>query len=105
VGSEEDEATERKALELEVLKAADLFQAEGLLKHCLERFREALTVHTVVEQLVWAHKSGPEEARALAREYFVAHARAVRNKAPATMELLKALSVDVYHELLLATLD
>ena len=26
-------------LELEVLKAADLFQAEGLLKHCLEGFR------------------------------------------------------------------
>ena len=45
------------------------------------------------------------DARALVREYFVARARAVRNKAPATMELLKALSVDVYHELLLATLD
>jgi len=31
------------------------------------------------------------DARALVREYFVARARAVRNKAPATMELLKAV--------------
>ena len=38
-GSEEDEEAGREALELEVLKAADLFQAEGLLKHCLEGFR------------------------------------------------------------------
>ena len=45
-GSEGDEGAGRAALELEVLKAADLFQAEGLLKHCLEGFRGALTVHT-----------------------------------------------------------
>jgi hypothetical protein len=37
--SEEDEGAGRAALELKVLKAADLFQAEGLLKHCLEGFR------------------------------------------------------------------
>ena len=71
----------RAALELEVLKAADLFQAEGLLRHCLEGFRGALTIHTVVEQLVWAHKCGPAEARAVATEYFVANARAVRVRA------------------------
>ena len=79
--SEEDEGAGRAALELKVLKAADLFQAEGLLKHCLEGFRRALTVHTVVEQLVWAHKCGPAEARAVATEYFVANARAVRVRA------------------------
>jgi hypothetical protein len=79
--SEEDEGAGRAALELKVLKAADLFQAEGLLKHCLEGFRRALTVHTVVEQLVWAHKHGPAEARAIATEYFVANARAVRVRA------------------------
>jgi hypothetical protein len=79
--SEEEEGAGRAALELKVLKAADLFQAEGLLKHCLEGFRRALTVHTVVEQLVWAHKHGPAEARAIATEYFVANARAVRVRA------------------------
>jgi hypothetical protein len=78
VDSEEDEGAGRAALELEVLKAADLFQAEGLLKHCLEGFRGGLTVHTVVEQLVWAHKRGPAEAQAVATEFFVAHGRAVR---------------------------
>jgi sugar lactone lactonase YvrE len=78
--SEEDEGAGRAALELEVLKAADLFQAQGLLKHCLAVFRGGLTVHTVVKQLVWAHKRGPgpAEARAIATEYFVAHGRAVQ---------------------------
>jgi hypothetical protein len=33
-GSEDDEGAGRAALELEGLKAADLFQTEGLLKHC-----------------------------------------------------------------------
>jgi hypothetical protein len=80
-GSEEDEGAGRAALELEVLKAADLFQAEGLLKHCLEGFRGALTVHTVVEQLVWAHKHGPAEARVVATEFFAANGRAVRVRA------------------------
>ena len=61
-----------------MLTAADLFQAEGLLKHCLEGFRGGLTVDTVVEQLVWAHKCGPAEAQAVATEFFVAHGRAVR---------------------------
>ena len=77
-GSEDEGRAGRGALALEVLKAADLFQAEGLLKHCLEGFRGALTVHTVVEQLVWAHTRGPAEARAVATEYFIAHGRAVR---------------------------
>ena len=77
-GSEHEGRAGRGALALEVLKAADLFQAEGLLKHCLEGFRGALTVHTVAEQLVWAHTRGPLEARAVATEYFIAHGRAVR---------------------------
>ena len=76
--SEEDEGAGRAALGLGVLKAADLFQAEGLLKHCMEGFRGALTVHTVVEQLVWAHKCGPAEARAVATDFFVANGRGVR---------------------------
>ena len=77
-GSEDEGGAGRGALALEVLKAADLFQAEGLLKHCLEGFRGALTVHTVAEQLVWAHTRGPAAARAMATEYFVAHGRAVK---------------------------
>ena len=51
------------------------------MKHCLEGFRGGLTVDTVVEQLVWAHKRGPAEARAIATEFFVAHVRAVRVRA------------------------
>ena len=39
------EAAEGRDEEIrEVLKAADLFQAEGLLKHCLVAFGEGLTV-------------------------------------------------------------
>jgi len=37
-GGEDGEAASGQAMEREVLKAADLFQAEGLLKHCLETF-------------------------------------------------------------------
>ena len=64
--------------EREVLKAADLFQVEGLLKHCLEAFRAGLTPHTAVGALVWAHASGPEEARSIAQEYVVEHASAIK---------------------------
>ena len=74
----------RAVLELEVLKAADLFQAEGLLKHCLEAFRSGLTVHTAIEHLVWAHKHGPEEARRLAMAYVVQHIRAIQVMDPLT---------------------
>jgi hypothetical protein len=77
-GSEDETGTLRASLELEVLKAADLFQAEGLRKHCLEGFRRGLTVHTAVEQLVWAQARGPAEARAIATEFFVANSRAIR---------------------------
>ena len=41
----EEEGEGRAALELEVLKAADLFQAEGLLKHYLEGFYITITKH------------------------------------------------------------
>ena len=104
-GSEHEGRAGRGALALEVLKAADLFQAEGLLKHCLEGFRGALTVHTVTEQLVWAHMHGPAEARAVATEYFVAHGRAVRKEAPRTMALIKALPSDVVTAILETVLD
>ena len=104
-GSEEDEEAGREALELEVLKAADLFQAEGLLKHCLEGFRGALTVHTVVEQLLWAHKRGPAEARAVATEFFAAHGRDVRKEARETLKHLQSLPGDAYAELVDALLE
>ena len=61
-----------------MLKAADLFQAEGLLKHCLEAFGRGLRVGTAVEALVWAHAEGPEEARRMATEYVAAHAKAIK---------------------------
>ena len=61
-----------------MLQAADLFQAEGLLKHCLETFRLSLTLHTAVECLVWAHLHGPLQARTLAAEYVVRHGKAIQ---------------------------
>ena len=61
-----------------MLKAADMLQAEGLLRHCLEAFRGGLTVHTAIEHLVWAHKHGPEEARGLAMAYVVQHIKTIQ---------------------------
>jgi hypothetical protein len=43
-----------------VLKAADMFQVDGLLKHSLEALEKGLTAATAVEGLVWAHMEGPE---------------------------------------------
>jgi hypothetical protein len=62
----------------EVLKAADMLQAEGLFRHCLEAFRGGLTVNTAIEHLVWAHQGGPTEARDIATEFFVANGRTIR---------------------------
>ena len=72
-GGEDGEAARQQAMVQEVLKAADLFQAEGLLKHCLETFRLSLTLHTAVECLVWAHLHGPLQARTLAADYVARH--------------------------------
>jgi hypothetical protein len=38
--------------EREILKAADLFQVDGLMKHCLEEFGRSLKVTTVVSQVL-----------------------------------------------------
>jgi hypothetical protein len=77
-GGEDDKGAVRTALELAVLKAADLFQAERLLKHYLEGFRSGLSVHKVVEQLVWVHKDGPAEARTVATEFLLTHSSVIR---------------------------
>jgi hypothetical protein len=61
-----------------VLKAADMFQAEGLLQHSLEAFERGLTVGTAVEGLVWAHGSGPEAARRVAHDYVVRNCKAIQ---------------------------
>ena len=66
----------------EVLKTADMLQAEGLLRHCLEAFGGGLTVHTAIEHLVWAHTHGPEEARRLAMAYVVQHYKAIQVTEP-----------------------
>ena len=62
----------------EVVQAADMFQAEGLLKHSLEEFRKGLTVETAAEGLVWAHLEGPEAARRIASEFVVANGRRIQ---------------------------
>jgi len=77
-GWEDGEAARRQAMAREVLKAADLFQAERLLKHCLETFRLSLTLHTAVECLVWAHLHGPLPARTLASDYVSLHFKAIQ---------------------------
>jgi len=78
-GGEDDKGAVRTALELAVLKATELFQAEGvLLKHYLEGFRSGLSVHKVVEQLVWVHNDGPAEARTVATEFLATHSSVIR---------------------------
>jgi hypothetical protein len=78
VGGEGEGAAGGNGLVREVLKAADMLQAEGLLKHCLEAFRCGLTVNTAIENLVWAHTHGPEEARGLAMAYVVQHIKTIQ---------------------------
>ena len=56
----------------------DMFQAEGLLKHCLEPFRKRLKVKTSVEALVWAHGSGPEAARRVAEAFVAEQAKEIQ---------------------------
>jgi hypothetical protein len=78
VGGEGEWAAGGGGLLRELLKAADMLQAEGLLKHCLEAFRGGLTVHTAIEHLVLEHKHGPEEARGLAMTYVVQHIKVIQ---------------------------
>jgi hypothetical protein len=91
----------------EALKAADMLQAEGLLKHCLEAFRGGLTVHTAIEHLVWVHKHGYGEARGRAMAYTAKYFRAIQLTEPsqaacrsmcrvlAPCHALSAVSLDV----------
>jgi hypothetical protein len=73
-----EQATNRQVLGRAILQAADLFRLEALLQHCVESFQRGLTVDTAIEQLVWAHNNGPEEARTVATEYFVDNCRRIR---------------------------
>ncbi len=75
---EGEEVMRRQVLEREVLKAADLFRLEALLKHCVEAFGRGLKVDTAIEQLVWAHLFGPAEARKVATDYFVGNGRRIQ---------------------------
>ena len=77
-GAEGEEASRRQTMEREVLMVADLFQADGLLNHCLKVFRQSLTLYTAVEHLVWAHLHGPQEARTLATAYVVLNFKAIQ---------------------------
>ena len=72
------EGAVKMALGREVLKAADLFQVEGLLKHCLEAFRSSLTTRTAIEQLAWAYDQGPEQARSAAISYVELHRKTIQ---------------------------
>ena len=73
-----EQATNRQVLGRAMLKAADLFRLEALLQHFVESFHRGLTVDTAIEQLVWAHNNGPEEARTVATKYFVDNCRRIR---------------------------
>jgi len=80
-GGKRDEhkgAGRRQAMAREVFKATDVFQAEGLLNHCLKTFRLSLTLHTAVECLVWTHLHGPRQARALTADYLVQHGKTIQ---------------------------
>jgi len=98
-GGEDGEAARRQAMAREVFKAADLFQAEGLLKHCLETFCLSLTLRTAVECLVWAHLHGPLQARTLAADYVARHFKAIQ------VCLGDCPSVSIYLSLCLCLVD
>ena len=65
-------------LERAVLKAADLFQVEGLLEHCVEAFGRGFKVDTTVEKLVWVHNDGRAESRTVATQYFLHNFRHIQ---------------------------
>ena len=54
-----EKATKCQVLEREMLKAADLFQLEGLLQHCVEAFWRGLKVDAAIKQLKWAYNDRP----------------------------------------------
>ena len=56
VGAEGEGAVGSKGLVREVLKAADMLQAEGLLKHCLEAFRSGTRPSST---WCWSTSTGP----------------------------------------------
>ena len=68
-GGEGEEVVRRQAIAWKVLTTADLFQAEGLLTHCLKTFKLSLTLHTTIECLVCAHLHGPLQICTLAIDY------------------------------------
>jgi len=58
----------------EMVRVADRFQAVALYKHCVEQFREWLTVNNVVARLVLAHDSGLAGLEEAAMEHFKTNA-------------------------------
>ena len=54
-------------------RVADPFQVSELYVHCMEQFREGLSVGNVVARVVQAHDSGLAEFEAAAMEYFKAN--------------------------------
>jgi len=75
---EGEDSARWQTVEQDLLKVADLFQVEGLLKHYLEIFQQSLTLHTAVEHLVWAYLHGPHEACTLAAAYVLQHFKAIQ---------------------------
>ena len=69
----EEDAIAWKELVKEMLQGADLFHADALAKHCLELFKQCLTVHMAIEQLVWTHSDCPAEVRCVSNGYFVSN--------------------------------
>ena len=67
-----------QSLQIDIIKAADMMQLEGLLDHCMEVFHGELTVANVVQRLTWAYIDGPLVARDIAKKFFSEHARTVK---------------------------
>jgi sugar lactone lactonase YvrE len=95
---------ESTALAREVLMTADKWGIDDLYQHFVQEFKRKLTDSNCAEALVWSMTKGTAETSKTARAFFVKHRHDVKEHAADTLHLLKGLSPEQMHELLLAVL-
>jgi sugar lactone lactonase YvrE len=95
---------ESTALAREVLMTADKWGIDDLYQHFVDEFKRQLTDSNCAEALVWSMTKGTVETSKTARAFFVKHRHDIKEHAADTLHLLKGLSPEQMHELLLAVL-
>ena len=73
----------------EMAVVADRFQAQRLMKHCVEQFGAGLSVSNVVERLVLGHDRGLQGLVDVAMQYLRANVVTFEKEALGTLDLLK----------------